>query len=84
MEVRIFYAILLWIMDGEVNNHPSCHEVILQELSREFQVFLKAQLILQGDIKGVSQLRILPPLGFLYLVPEGLPVAKPLRRMRRE
>ena len=43
----------------------------------------KIQAFLQTHdyIKGVSQLRILSPLGLLYLVPEGLPVAKPLRRM---
>ena len=77
-------AIAFWIMDGEVYDHPGCHEVFLQELLRQFQVLLEAQLILQGNIKGVSQLRVLPPLGSLHLVPEDLPVTKPLRRMERK
>ena len=43
----------------------------------------KIQAFLQTHdyIKGVSQLSVLPPRDFLHLVPEGLPVAKPLRRM---
>ena len=43
----------------------------------------KIQAFLQTHdyIKGVSQLRVLPPLGFLHLVPECFPVAKPLRCM---
>ena len=84
VEVRILCAVSLWIMDGKVYDHPGCHEGFLQELPRQFQVFLEAQLILQGDIEGVSQLRILSPLGLLYLVPECFPITKPLRRMGRE
>ena len=81
MEVRILRAIALWIMDGEVYDHPGCHEFFLQKLPCQFQVFLEAQFILQGDIEGISQLCVLSLLGFLHLVPKCFPVAQPLRGM---
>ena len=48
-------------MNGKVYDHSGGHEIFLKKLSRQFQVFLGAQLILQSDIEGVSQLCVLPP-----------------------
>lgn len=45
---------------------------------------IRAIFILQGNIKGVSQLCVLSTLGFLHLIPKCFPVAKPLWRVRWE
>lgn len=85
VDVGIRHSVtLVGQMDRIVRDHASIHELSLYELPGNFQILLHGELVLQGKIKAVSELRLGMPLRLLHCVPEFFAVFVFLRSEGRE
>ena len=72
------------IVQGQVGDHPPRHELLHHKAPDERQPLLGRQLVRQGDIDFTGKLRIPALFHLLDVVPEGFPVAQPLRGSLRQ
>ena len=73
-----------WIVQGQVGNHPPCHELLHHKAPDERQALLGRQLVRQRDIDFTGKLGIPALFHLLDVVPEGFAVAQPLRGSLRQ
>ena len=61
----------LWnaVEKAERGKNAPAHKVLQQKLPCKSDVFLKGKFILQGNVKAVCKLGVLPTLGFFHGVP---------------
>ena len=81
--IRFFFIVRFSLMDCQIYDHATCHKLLLAELFRQSDIFLKCQFILQGNVKRIGKLRLVVPFHMLHLVPEGFPVSQTLRHILR-
>ena len=62
-------------MNGKIADHAPADELLLQEPSRQVDVFFQGQFVLQSNIIAVSQLRFWMFLCFLHSVPKRFPIS---------
>ena len=75
MEMRVLNtAVFLLCVDCQVRYHALCDKLLADKLTRQGDIFLHRQLVLQGNVEAVSKLGILSPLRFFHGVPERGPV----------
>ena len=86
MEVRVLdtAVISVWLVYGEIHYHAPANKVLQQKLPCKGDVLLHGEFVLQSNVKTVCKLCFLTALGFLYGIPEGLPVCIFRRGMGRQ
>ena len=85
MEMRIGdTAFGIRSMNGKIADHAPADELLLQEPSRQVDVFFQGQFVLQSNIIAVSQLRFWMFLCFLHSVPKRFPISERSGNMGRQ
>ena len=75
MKVRVLNAaVFLRRVDSQVCYHTLCYELLPDKLTRQGDIFLHRQLVLQRNVEAVSKLGLFPALRFLYGIPKCAPV----------